>query len=243
MDEFSRLGYLVVDAGLGPKVSAIRRRFIETFDAICRLNDLGEIRDDADIVRLYRGEHRPIWVGAYDTLRFLPELHALAADPALLALAPLAHISFPAFANRLILRVDMPSDDERMFRPHQDFVYNHGSLNSVTLWIPFQDIDASNGPLSVIPGSHLRGHLPQSNGLLATYGESAAIDVPMQAGQVLMFSQFLAHRSGFNRSNGVRFSLQVRYNDLLSREYAKRKYFINMGEARDPDFETYYPTE
>ena len=244
IEPFVATGYSLIDTSLGERLGSIRARFVAVFDHVARLNGRGPVRSDADIERLYRGEHRPLWVGAYDTLRYLPEVSALAAEPAFLDAARACDIRFPALANRLIVRADMPADDKWAFPPHQDYVYNHGSLNSITIWIPFQDVPAELGPLHVWPGSHLGGLKPQKGGLLVAYDEGAARPVPMRLGQALVFSQFLPHRSGLNRSGTIRFSLQIRYNDLSSAHYARRAYFINRASVTtDPEFATAYPVD
>ena len=51
-------------------------------------------------------------------------------------------------------------------------------------------------------------------------------DVPLNFGEAVVFSQFLVHKSGYNLSDTVRFSVQLRLTDLAQKEYAKRGYFI-----------------
>ena len=51
-------------------------------------------------------------------------------------------------------------------------------------------------------------------------------DIEMKVGQALVFSQFLVHRSGENKSDNIRFSVQLRYTDLADKEYAKNNYFL-----------------
>ena len=43
-------------------------------------------------------------------------------------------------------------------------------------------------------------------------------DVPCKIGDVLIFSQCLVHKSGNNSSNSVRFSIQIRFNDLSKKD-------------------------
>ena len=46
----------------------------------------------------------------------------------------------------------------------------------------------------------------------------------VKLGEALIFSEFLVHKSGKNVSNKIRFSVQLRLTDLMSREYMKRSY-------------------
>ena len=41
--------------------------------------------------------------------------------------------------------------------PHQDWPSIQGGLDTMTMWVPLMDVDATRFPLEVIPGSHLRG--------------------------------------------------------------------------------------
>ena len=43
-------------------------------------------------------------------------------------------------------------------------------------------------------------------------------DVLCKIGDVLIFSQCLVHKSGNNNSNSVRFSIQIRFNDLSKKD-------------------------
>lgn len=244
LDTFYEDGYALFDTELGPELTDIRRQLILVFDEISVLNGLPPISDDEDINQLYRGDHRDLWVGAYDQLRNLPVVWELANHPIFINSIRSLGIKFPAMAAQIILRADMPDDDPWSFPPHQDYIYNLGSLNTITIWIPFQDITDDIGPLDIIPGSHRGGVAPHTDGLLREFDETKIVSAPMRHGQALAFSQFLYHRSGPNRSKRIRFSLQLRYNDLSSPEYARRKLFIKKteeGEIADVSWETHYP--
>ena len=109
-----------------------------------------------------------------------------------------------------------------------------GSYNGITIWIPLQETPTLLGPLEVIPGSHREGLLPKNDAtdvkrseLTPMRDDDEFVTIPLGAGQARVFSNFLIHRSGPNRSNMVRFSIQVRFNDLASPEYARRKFTLD----------------
>ena len=111
--------------------------------------------------------------------------------------------------------------------PHQDWPSNQGSLNGVTVWVPLVDVGADMGPLEVMPGSHLLGSLPhrlEEVPVLAEREDAVWVSLPMDAGDVVVFSAFLVHRSGVNHSDKIRLSAATRYNDLSERSYIDRKY-------------------
>ena len=147
---------------------------------------------------------------------------------------------------------------------HQDYPTHQGSGNSVTLWIPLQDVTSIDGAIQVVPGSHksgisqgdninewtykpgsllkhegLRGHMESSSNLDEQFQE-----VPMVSGQVLVFSTFLLHRSGVNTSDRIRYSLNIRLNDLTDPDYSRRYYYLNETSSvitSEVDFDVRFP--
>jgi phytanoyl-CoA hydroxylase len=114
------------------------------------------------------------------------------------------------------------------YPPHQDWRSMQGSLNSVVVWVPLANIPRELGALEVVPGSHLWG-LQESRedswyrhieGLPDTQYDS----VEMEAGDVLIFSAFVVHRSGDNITDSIRWSCHFRYNDLEEPTFVCRKY-------------------
>jgi len=135
----------------------------------------------------------------------------------------------------------MPYDDQWRSEAHQDSHYFQGSMNSVIIWLPFQDIDSKIGPLEVVSGSHKNGSISDQG---KSINDSKFTSITMKLGDVSVFSQFLVHRSGKNRSSDIRFSLQLRINDLNDDEWAKRKFFFPKRKfVNSPriDFPTYFP--
>ena len=112
--------------------------------------------------------------------------------------------------------------------PHQDWRSIQGSLNSLVLWVPLVDIDISLGALEIVPGSHLRGllstRLDESFGVVDDIAGEEFVPVPVSAGDGLLFSTFLIHRSGNNTTPSIRWSCHFRYNDLAEESFIKRRY-------------------
>ena len=241
---FEKNGFYLCKTDLTPILSKIRKKLISVFDEAAFNHSLKSISTDSDLIDLYHSKNRDVFISAYDQLRYLPEIMGLINDKTLLKIAKSAGLKFPVFCTRPILRADMPFDDKWAFPPHQDFVYNQGSLNSITIWIPFQEINSDIGPLKIIPNSHLNGLVPSKKGCIEKPNESDYKSIPMKFGEVLVFSQLLQHASGKNKSKKIRFSLQLRFNDLASKEWAERNYYINqkiIGKTSNANFKTYYP--
>jgi phytanoyl-CoA hydroxylase len=97
------------------------------------------------------------------------------------------------------------------------------NLHIVTVWAPLVDTDATNGALTLVPGSHRWGQLDgqrDDDGNMQAYHrpERARVegaphvveDCP--AGGAIFFNNLVFHGSGPNRSNAVRWSLDWRYD-------------------------------
>ena len=83
------------------------------------------------------------------------------------------------------------------------------------------------GCLEVSPKSHIKKKVyeqKKNSKLIKNSSQFKFKKVKVKLGEALIFSEFLVHRSGVNRSKKIRFSLQLRVTDLLSKEYMKRHY-------------------
>lgn len=240
-DKYLKEGYCCFRTNLKPILSEIRKSFIGLYETAARLNGYEKsISCDEDIDELYHCDQRDIWLSLFHQLEHLPEVHGLTNEPEIIDLVKSLGVRRPVIGTFTPnVRIDMPHDDDWLFRPHQDIAYNAGSLNSVNLWVPLQDITPDYGPMSLDAGSHLNGLLDfdKSTGMILNY-ESKRQKTPLpMCGDILAFSQFLVHWSGANRTKKVRFTIILRYSDLESPEYAGRKYYLQNPTPREmPDF-------
>ena len=134
---------------------------------------------------------------------------------------------------------------------HQDFPSVQGSLDGVIVWLPLVDVDRSNFPLELVPGSHLRGLLP-SAGVGATpwetrpdqYDEREFVPVDVGAGDVVFLSVFTIHRSSVHGAPGrFRLAASSRFDNASERTFIERCYpsAYQRSVHRDPyvpDFPT-----
>jgi len=118
----------------------------------------------------------------------------------------------------------MPGEEISKVRWHQDLVYLDADAEEtpmVNLWIPLVDATEANGCLEVISGSHRTGLKP--HGRLSATGKrdisdedlpSGSVAVcPVRRGGAILFHPRLIHRSGPNRSEKIRWSIDIRYSD------------------------------
>lgn len=131
---------------------------------------------------------------------------------------------------------------------HQDWRTGQGSLDSTVIWFPLVDAGADLGALQVIPRSHKTGLLPSSTsgyqgGITAELKDEDFVQTEFQAGDLLIFSAFLVHQSGNNITRNIRWSVQLRFNNLAEPTFIERGYpmaYIYKPEAElvTPNFPT-----
>jgi hypothetical protein len=100
----------------------------------------------------------------------------------------------------------------------------------------------------VIPRSHTWGLLESSTsgyqgGITAQLNDEDFVQTEFQVGDLLIFSAFLVHQSGNNITNNIRWSVQLRYNNLAEATFIERGYpmaYIYKPEAElvTPNFPT-----
>ncbi len=121
------------------------------------------------------------------------------------------------------VRPKLPNEKLTTLPWHQDSAYMPHTENDthLTVWLPLVDVKTENGALQFLPGSHKAG--------LQTYhrvpGEAFAVPVlpptssdtdidtlEMQKGDLLVFNNLVFHRSLFNRSDMIRWSVDFRFS-------------------------------
>ena len=106
---------------------------------------------------------------------------------------------------------------------HQDTVAvlpEADNTEQITVWIAITDADEENGCLASIPGSHREGAHPHESGDIArepTVPKSIiagrqGVSLPIKRGGVILFHKQNIHCSRPNRSDRMRWSLDIRYH-------------------------------
>ena len=122
------------------------------------------------------------------------------------------------------VRPKLPNWDRGEVPWHQDsgyFLAHCDDALVLTCWLPLIDVDENNGCLFVIPGSHRDGIARHYTGGHGGYLEIVEEDLrgekpvplPMRKGDVLFLTNLTAHASFVNRTEDVRWSLDLRYQD------------------------------
>ena len=159
-----------------------------------------------------------------------PQLARLWSSPRLLDI--IEQFIGPDIGGHPVWNIRSKTPDTRLMTVpwHQDTAYlGEGAETTLqpTAWIPFLDANAVNGGLQVLrgghrPGSVARHHLENSVGdKKSWYLYIDETDLPpgdvvtceMKLGSVLFLNQLIPHRSLENRSDKVRWSVDLRWQD------------------------------
>ena len=228
--QFQADGYFIVRGALPDAVlQPIRDLIDRNVDAHAReLHAEGAIESmyaDASFERrlalLYRDSESRM--RSWNTFLFSPELYALVRHRAILdALQPLLGEEI-SFNGDYHLRPKLPGSTNTAFPMHQDSQYygpETGHILVISVWIPLVDVDERNGCLWLIPGSHKWGLLPGArradHNMVSSEDveqRGTAVPEPMRCGDFLAFHNLTFHGSKVNRSDGVRWSVDVRFRE------------------------------
>lgn len=120
-----------------------------------------------------------------------------------------------------------PPEKGSPFPMHQDWAfYKHEGPAYIDALVHIDDAPSEKGPLQFIPGSHTQGALDHIEGEgqaphLPTdeYGLEDAVEVPAEAGDVILMSYHTIHGSGLNRTDDMRRIVRVGYRNPDNEQY------------------------
>ncbi len=224
-------GYVILRGLLEPRtLHAVRQEMGRVF---------GALTEDELQVRLREVYSRDFdrYHGAAKLCNHLVSLYRLAVHEKIHTALKDLGVSFPVLCARPVVWFHSPhlAKTERYAKlpAHQEWANMQGSLDGIVVWAPLVDISEDMGRLEVLPGSHKEGLLdfhadPAKDYPLAT--NEALLEgkrfVPIDAevGDVVFFSAFLVHRSGVNRTNRARLTVNFRFNNAEEPTFAERNY-------------------
>lgn len=132
------------------------------------------------------------------------------------------------------LRIDFPEDKKNTRSWHQDghyFLDNSDGFDSLVLWISLVGANKENGTVVICPGSHeekkIDPKFESADNLLSEQhitpqqivDKYPKIDLNTKVGDVAVIQMDLIHRSGYNSSDKVRYTAQIRYTNLEKDDY------------------------
>jgi phytanoyl-CoA hydroxylase len=161
----------------------------------------------------------------------LISMHRLGTDERIISLLKDIGYEFPTIAVRPAMQFNSrylsKGGSHWKLGAHQDWRTGQGSLDSVVLWFPLVDCNADLGSLQIIPASHKDGLMKAdtsgyTGSIQEEIGEEKYVQTEFEIGDLLIFSAFLIHRSGENITNNIRWSIQLRYNNIAEPTFRER---------------------
>jgi phytanoyl-CoA hydroxylase len=173
------------------------------------------------LMAAYYEKDKDAWRRCAKRMYDLLSVYGMAVRPKVAEALKKMGLQTPMISSRPEVRTDMPRDEQYTQPWHQDWRYGQGSVNSATIWVPLHKVTVDNGTVEVSPGSHLLGYLENeelSNPRRFVITDPRLKDLPsapveLEFGEAVAFSQMTVHRSGYNRTDAPRVSVQMRFSD------------------------------
>lgn len=161
----------------------------------------------------------------YDRLGKLLSLHAFPSQKEILNFSEhiLGTKNVGLWWPRIQIRLDTYEDHENLIGWHHDYLYNKGTVDSYTFWIPLVKLDKSMGLLKFIPYSHKRDYQFAQNlerrhsyDLAHSLEEEDIAEFPQYSpGDLLIFHSKLVHTGQVNKTpDRVRMVILYRMQNL-----------------------------
>ncbi len=164
----------------------------------------------------------------YESVKQIPAFVRLTAHPGYSNLLQnLRPGSLPGIASKGCgIRIDNPGETQYQAPWHQDYLAQLKSPDGLVFWSPLIAVTPEMGPVEFCQGSHRQGAIPvyseRTTGQTGAYAlrlqaeaqhlsQYAKIAPLSQVGDLIIIDFLTIHRSGTNRSNRSRWSLQIRY--------------------------------
>lgn len=111
---------------------------------------------------------------------------------------------------------------------HQDWPSMGTSAKGVIAWVSITDAKADAPGLTILPCSHLSGLWPgeqtDTGYVLSEQAFDNALDVEVDAGQILLMSPYLVHKTRMPTKDTWKLSLSCRFDDLSCQQWNRRNY-------------------
>jgi phytanoyl-CoA hydroxylase len=235
--EYREQGYTLARDFLPPaELDAVRADAREVFLAQMRRRGLagpGDPDEREFEFGLYRFFTADLdgYVACSQQVQHLISLNRLAVDERVVSALRDLGLEFPNVSTRPLMLFNSRHLAKRevywRLPLHQDWRNMQGSLDALVVWLPLVDVDRSLGALEILPGSHTWGLLEAAVSagypeIPGDFDEARFVSCEMRRGDVLFFSAFLLHRSGTNATDLIRWSCQLRYNNLREPTFLER---------------------
>jgi phytanoyl-CoA hydroxylase len=175
-------------------------------------------------------------------------LHKMGTDSKITSVLQNLGLQFPAISVRpsMLFNSRYLAKKEEYWKlgAHQDWRSSQGSLDSITVWFSLINSNAAIGALQVIPGTHKLGLLDSEpvsyyGKIIGDFKDEDYLQLEFEIGDILFFSSFLVHRSGTNITESIRWSVQLRYNNIAEPTFIERGFPNPFIYKPQPDLVTH----
>ena len=176
----------------------------------------------------------PTFISTARLTQMLPSVHRLLICDPILDLARDLGVAFPVIATRPSIHfITEDLTIPNVFQgspPHQDWRSIQGSLDSIVLWLPTTSVSVMASALEVVPKSHVLGLLNTVEQIMTSgvsdlrITEESYVPIPVEPGDIIIFSSFLVHRTSDQDDGLVRIALSGRFNNALEENYVSHGY-------------------
>lgn len=227
LKDYNKNGFLIARQAMPVEhINSLQSEIRKVFEL-----QLGKTVSDKDIFDLYERD-MTTYLACTKACNNLFSLYALCAHPVINDLLRQIGYKIPSISAKPYLHFSsrhLAATHNFYWKtnPHQDWAAQRGSLDSVVVWFPVCPFGKDMGYLEVAPGSHkngLRNHVETGPTFELDHCEEEFISVPMQMGDVLIFSSLLVHRSGNNTSEKIRFAANFRYDNAAEPTFVERQF-------------------
>jgi ectoine hydroxylase-related dioxygenase (phytanoyl-CoA dioxygenase family) len=173
----------------------------------------------------------------YDCLRSHPEAVKLIPDRSIVDYIELLLGTQDIYyaIDQIHFRIDRKSEERFSLPWHQDYWWNNTSKSAISVWYSLVDVPLELGPMGFLLGSHrqvarirvdpnykIKWDQNRLFRIADPVDESQAIDVPVEAGDVVFLNALALHRSGRNLSERNRWTVVTRYADMFDPQFVAK---------------------
>lgn len=232
-DNYKKEGYILIQKFFQEKqLARIKNEIVKVFRTYS--NSTKEF--DEMLYDLFKKDLNG-YIGCCHAAQNLLSLNELGCSTKLKNIIKSIGIQFPIINTRPILHFSSryTSTKKHYWKvpQHQDWQSTQGSINGITCWLPLIPIRDEYGFLKVAPKSHLNGALDYEEiDIPITKRKFKFKEIKMNLGDLLIFSNFLVHKSGNNKSKKIRLTASFRFDDIKEKTFIERKYPRHKIEVR-----------
>ena len=191
------------------------------------------------LLNIYRNKNYAQGI-IYDAMSRSVSLHRFSANRKIINVLEYILSKKILIHNKLILIMSIPNQGWHLARWHQDYYYNEGPKNTCTIYAPLQRTNSHNGGLIIAKNSPLKGLLKHGDNIfdpptkyhtinqdeINSFPDIDKVEISMNPGDVLFMHSLCAHSAQINKSNDIRFVVNLRYQDMTDEEFKSNNWRI-----------------